>query len=319
MAQTSGTVHPGNTNTGCTNRKRARTFMITIYDDPIIHFEKAIYECWCDDTCKDGKHHMHQLVYFKNPIEWNTVKKQYPTSHIEIAKNVYDCIKYIKNPDSRKYNVQELGTEPRDTRYKTVGELKNVKNPDELDWRQYHTWEKINRQQKMIDRMLKLREQILTNTLEEVHCTYVVGDPGNGKTHAAYYLASTEHEITEEYPVPFGTIIFSNDFVDCQIPFAKCQVIEEFRSSDIKCSTLLQLIDKYSRLVNCKGGSVVVESNWFYFASYKYPHELYHSDENYKQFLRRFERIMHVDKNHKLTDITEEYRKNPFMFTSREF
>lgn len=314
MEQIDGTDLPGNTY--ARQVPKSRGWMITIYDDELVHFDKAIYECWCDDTCKDGKHHIHQLVYFKNPVSFNTIKKRYATSHIEAAHNVFDCIKYISATDKRKYNFNEIGTRPVDARYKSTRELLDCNDVSEIPWQQINTWNKLNKRKRLEDRMLRLREQILSGELDDVHCTYVVGEPGSGKTHAAYWLAAHNHEPTDDHPIPFGVIIFNNDFVDCQIPDATAQVIEEFRSSDIRCSTLLQLIDKYSRLVNCKGGSVIVESNYFYFASYKYPHELYRSDENYKQFLRRFEKIYHVDKQHQLRDITDEYKANPFNFTS---
>ena len=64
MTQTVDTPRSGNTNTEAGARSRA--FMITIYEDDLVHFPKAVYECWCDDTCKDGKPHKHQLVYFRN-------------------------------------------------------------------------------------------------------------------------------------------------------------------------------------------------------------------------------------------------------------
>ena len=132
-----------------------RAYILTIFNDPLVHFDNALYEVWCDDTCEDGKPHKHQVVYFKTPVAFNTIKKSYPTAHIESVKSVYGAIHYIKdNKNGRKTNIEELGKVPIDRRPVTIKELMEVEDPDVLDWRQRKVWMQI----KNVPKKIKLSE-----------------------------------------------------------------------------------------------------------------------------------------------------------------
>lgn len=283
MEQSVGTLHPGNTKTGCS---KARAFMITIYEDPLVHFPKAIYECWCDDTCKDGKPHIHQLVYFKNPISWNTIKKAYKTSHIEVAKCVYDCIDYISDKTKRKTNFQEIGERPKNTRFKTVKELLEVDDKADLDWKQVNTWERLKRQKKDEDTFFGMLKEIRSKTLKGPKVIYIIGDSGKGKTYKAYEVALDNYNDEE-----IGKLTLKNDFIDIVNEDAKCFVIEEFRPSQIKASDFLQLTDKYGYRCNIKGGFATLRPEMIVIASIIRPQQIYKEEIN-KQFMRRITEII---------------------------
>lgn len=105
----SDTVVPGNTilapvlEKNKQHKLRKRAWCITNFDDEVWHPENAIYDLMCDDTTKDGKHHFHQYLYFKNAIAFSTIKKNYPTAHIECEIEQGAYINYIKdNKNGRK-------------------------------------------------------------------------------------------------------------------------------------------------------------------------------------------------------------------------
>lgn len=286
MTQTVDSVLPGNTNTG---RVRSRAFMITIYEDPLVHFPKASYECWCDDTCKDGKSHKHQLVYFKNQISWNTIKKAYKTSHIEVAKNVYDCIDYISDTTKRKTNFQETGKRPVDARFKTTSELLETKDVTEIPWQQVNTWTKLRSKKRDIDVFREMLREIKNDELKAPTVIYITGGSGKGKTYGAYKRA------TKEYPIEkISKLTLKNDFIDVLDETADCFVIEEFRPSQIKASDFLQLTDKYGYRCNVKGGFATIRPKMLIICSIKQPTEIY-KDEVNKQFMRRITEFIDLD------------------------
>lgn len=293
MTQTVDTALPGNTNTG---RRRARAFMITLYEDKIVHFNNAIYECWCNDTCKDGKPHMHQLIYFKNAVSWNTIKKAYDTSHIEIAKNVYDCIDYISDTTKRKTNFQEIGKRPVDMRFKSTSELLDTQDVTEIPWQQVNTWKRLRAEKKDYDTFLEMLGEIEKDELKAPTVVYITGGSGKGKTYSAYKRA------LKEYPKEkIGKLTLKNDFIDVLNEDADCFVIEEFRPSQIKASDFLQLTDKYGYRCNIKGGFATLRPKCIIICSIKKPTEIY-KDEVNTQFMRRITEFIDLDYNKKAKD-----------------
>lgn len=283
MTQPVDSSLPGNTNTG---RVRSRAFMITIYKDSLVHFPKAIYECWCDDTCKDGKPHKHQLVYFKNQTSWNTIKKAYDSSHIEVAKNVYDCINYISDTTKRKTNFQEIGKRPVDTRFKSTSELMDVSDVAEIPWQQVNTWTKLRSKKRDLDVFREMLLEIKNDDLKAPTVIYITGGTGKGKTFGAYKRA------LKDYPIEkISKLTLKNDFIDVLDETADCFVIEEFRPSQIKASDFLQLTDKYGYRCNVKGGFSTIRPKMLIICSIIPPENIYKEEIN-KQFLRRItERI----------------------------
>lgn len=157
MTHSIDSLHSGNTSTEC--RVRSRVWFITSFNDELKHFDNAKFECWCDDLTEDNKYHFHQVIVFQNQVYFKTIKKVYPTANIQKPKSdVYKCIQYIKGEihDERKVksNYQSIGEEPKNTRFKTVADLKECKEPDLLDWKQYNTYQKIHENDEMdVDEM----------------------------------------------------------------------------------------------------------------------------------------------------------------------
>lgn len=140
---------------------------------------KILYDLRCDDSTKPengSKWHAHILFYYPNAVSFNTIKKVFKNAHIEIGKNVYDCIGYIKNNvNERKTIYKEEGKEPINTRFKTVQDLKECMNPNDLDWKQFNTWQRIHENDEMeVDDWHK-----------DVEVFYISGPSGSGKTEKA--------------------------------------------------------------------------------------------------------------------------------------
>lgn len=278
MTQPVDTAHSGNTNTECAkSRIRSRAYMITIYDDELVHFNKAIYECWCDDTCKDGKPHKHQLVYFKSAIAWSTIKKAYKTSHIEVAKNVYDCIQYISDKTKRKTNFQEIGKRPADTRFKSTAELMETNDVSEIPWQQVNTWRKLKSDESMV--------VVLDDWHKDIDVYYIHGSSGKGKSHRA-------KELLKSLGYKKANIVkYENGFWN-GIPTtgtAECCIYDDWRDSHMKPSEFINFIDYNTHTLNIKGGAVRNDYKTIVITTVQRPDEIYRNigGEPRLQWLRR--------------------------------
>lgn len=268
-------------------RSRSRCYLLTIFDDDIKHFKNAAYECWCDDTCKDGKPHKHHCIYFKNAISFNTIKKTYPTAHIEAARSIYDAIHYVKdNKNGRKTNIEEIGTEPNDTRYKTVKELKDVQNPDELDWKQYNTWQRIHDNDEIdIEDMTK-----------EVACYYISGPSGVGKTERAKQIIR-EHK--EKYGTKVSMVKYQNGFWLNVGSNRNIALYDDFRDSHMPASEFINFIDYNKHPMNMKGTSCTNDYKLIIITSVQPLERIYSNlyGEPRQQWIRRITEIRIEDPN----------------------
>lgn len=294
MAHSVGTLPPGNTTSG--GRSKSRTWFITNYNDELKHFPTAIYEIWCKDTTKPehgSKFHYHQTVYFKNAVSFNTIKKQYPSAHIQPPKkDLFACINYIKaNKNGRKYDVESIGEEPKDNRFKTIKEVKEMTQSERqnLGINYINIVEKIDREQKAKNDFFDMLREIQADELKAPKVIYITGGTGKGKTYAAYKRALKNYKIEE-----IGKLTLKNEFFDVVNEEAKCFVIEEFRPSEIKACDFLQLTDKYGYRANVKGGFVSLRPEMIVICSIKRPEEIYKEEIN-KQFIRRITEVIDLD------------------------
>lgn len=279
MTQTVDTDRCGNTKT---QRIRQRCYMITIFNDDLKHFDNARYECWCDDSCKDGKHHIHQVIYFKSPISFNTIKKAYPTAHIEFTRDVYQAIHYIKdNKNGRKYNVQEIGEEPKNTRFMTAGELRKIPCGDDVpDWKMYNTWQKMQSEPKKI----KLNEY-----KKNVKVYYIQGPSNAGKSEMAENLISL-NEFDE-----FDEVKHTNNFWNGVSDGCGACIYDDFRDDHMKPAEFINFIDYRVHNLNVKNGCVKNKYNLIIITSVQRMETLWKNSRSYEeakeQWLRRVEII----------------------------
>lgn len=295
MTHSIGTSPDGNTNTSG-HSTRSRCWFITDFEqfEPI-RFDKSIYEISCLDTSKPehgSKKHLHHLIYFKNAISFNTVKKVYPKGHIEKPRDLFDCIGYIKNNvNGRKYDVVEIGVEPKNTRFASIKEVKEMtqEQREDMGINYYHVVEEMNRKEKDKNDFLNMLDEIEHDELKAPKIIYITGGTGKGKTYTAYKLALKLFKKEE-----IGKITLKNEFFDVINENAKCFVIEEFRPSQIKASDFLQLTDKYGYRANVKGGFVSLRPEAIYICSIIRPEKIYKEEVN-QQFIRRISEIIDLD------------------------
>lgn len=246
MAQTVRPAHPGNTIPDGLPDK-SRCWFITSFDeadrDQVV--PKTTYDLRCDDTSKDGKWHCHIVIYFKNRISFNTIRKAFNgTAHIDRPRNVYDCIHYIKdNKNGRKSIYREDGTEPVDTRYKTVADLKACTDPDTLDWKQYNTWQKIH-QDDEID---------IEDWHKDVEVYYISGESGTGKTERAKQIV---RDNAAKYGTKVSIVKFDGNFWHNVKSGGSIAIYDDFRDSHMKASEFINFIDYNRQHMNIKGGDV---------------------------------------------------------------
>lgn len=307
-----------NTDTNCnenTNKKivKSRAWFITIFEDELQHPENAIYDISCEDTTKDGKFHYHQVLNYKNAVSFNSIKKLYPTAHIEKPRSIFDSISYIKNnKNGRKKNIIELGKAPVNTRF-TVGDLKKIKNDDDLDWRVKNTWKKIRDEEDEKEAFFNMLDEIKDRKLKGPEVIYLYGPPGNGKTFSAWDIALNKYKKEE-----IGKISIVNNFCKLLNDNAKCFIIPEFRPSQMHAAEFLQLIDKYGHDCNVKGGFKFIRPEMIIICSVLSPYNIY-NNENNKQFLRRITKLYKLDKNHNMKEIEiklnndEEYNNEEYI------
>lgn len=280
MTHSDDTHRPGNTNRTDVSRIRSRNWMITSFKDPFKSDDKAKYQVWCKDTCKDGRDHIHVVIVYSNPVSLNRVKGLYPTAHLEIVRNVFDAIQYIKgNANGRKYDVQEIGTEPNNTRFKTVGELKNVSNPNDLDWKQFNTWQKIHENDE-----IKIRDW-----KKKVEVIYIWGESKTGKSYRAEHIAE---ERGYEY---FSNAKFDGSFWSGVGSNRKCLIYDDWRDSHMKASEFIHFIDYNRHNMNVKGGSCSNDYELIIITTTQDPNEIYPNvgSEPKRQWLRRMN-IIHL-------------------------
>lgn len=110
-------------------KSRGYTFTLNNYTDDDI---KNIQEFKCEylfqeETGEKGTKHLQGMLYYKNPVSFNTIKKLLPRAHIERMKNRIASIRYCSKKETR---TGQMYTNIEDAeQYRTDGtEQKMVKS-----------------------------------------------------------------------------------------------------------------------------------------------------------------------------------------------
>ena len=258
--------------------KKNRCYILTIFNHDIKHDEKAIYECWCDDTCKDGKPHKHQVLYFKNPVSFKRIQKLYGDAHIEQAHSVDDAIHYIlDNKNGRKHNIQEIGKRPEKHLFKKMSDFKDV-DSDDIPPYLYGSYSKYKHKPKPLKTL---------DWLKTVKVYYISGPSGIGKSSKAYEIMIKNN--VEE----FDEISFENGFYIGATSEARCCVFDDFRDSRMKPDEFIRFIDYRRHTMNIKGGQLLNNYDLIIITSIKPLDEIYKNckEEQREQWIRRIEHI----------------------------
>lgn len=281
---------------------KAKRWQLTLndcgrYEDLISYLLKLKslkYLISCKELAPTTNHeHIHIYVCFSGSVKLSINKLC--GAHVESCRGSHkQNIDYIRKDG---VILDEVGEEPRERGGShTVAELKQIQNPDELDFKEYNTWSKIRSKEEDKNIFFNMLEEISMNNLHAPTIYYITGGTGKGKTFSAYKMALERYKKEE-----IGKLTLKNEFVDIINEDAKCYVIEEFRPSQIKASDFLQLTDKYGYRCNIKGGFKTLRPECIIICSIIPPTEIYKEEVN-KQFLRRITEIIDLDEIKPLND-----------------
>ena len=111
---------------------RARRWNITINNPDLDHeairkimkkFKGIIYWCMCDEIGNENHtYHIHIYICAKNPIRFTTLKRQFPTAHIEKAKDTSVGNRTYMQKAGKWENTEKAKTSVKDT-FEEYGEI----------------------------------------------------------------------------------------------------------------------------------------------------------------------------------------------------
>ena len=273
----------GNTKEHCVNL-RSRAFQFTINEiekyKELIEIIKNLKSCDYYISCLEkapttGHEHIHLYVHFTNAYKIN--KKILDLNvHIEICKgSPKQNIEYIEKDGNI---LDEWGNRPKQG-MRTVGELKKITNPDELNWNEYNTWRKIH---ESIDNDIDI-DDIFKN----IKVYYIFGPSGIGKSKKAFEIAK------ENGYNKINLVSYENGFWNGIGKSCKVAIYDEFRDSSMKPSEFIKFIDYNKHPLNIKGGSIINNYELIIITSVQNPKLIYPNigDEPREQWLRRMEII----------------------------
>ena len=276
------------------------------------------YMCMADEIGESGTYHTHLFLYSSSPMRFGTVKKRFPTAHIDRANGtVQDNRAYIRKEgkwvDTDKSETRVEGT------FKEFGELPDEaseKSPKYAKLLQCVKEGMSNKEILAIDPSFafhlehidKLRQDIrfekyLTeNRFIKVH--YLYGDSGTGKTRSIYEKHPPEEicRITH-YPAR-GNVQF--DAYKGQ----SVLVFEEFHS-EIPISMMLNLLDIYPLMLPARYHDRIACYLTVYITSNIPLEEQYkdiHKDklETWNAFLRRIHTVTEFRKDGTIREVPYE-------------
>lgn len=295
---------PGNTKPGAALRARAFQFTLNEIEkyeelkNDLLALKTCDYLISCEEIAPTTGHkHIHIYVHFNQTYRISK-KIMKHKAHIELCRgSPKENIAYIEKDG---HILDEIGERPTQG-IKTVKELKEA-NINDIDPHLYNVKCKIDDKAKEEEQFFNMLDEIEKDELKGPEIIYICGDSGKGKTYKAYKIALSKFDKKD-----IGKLTIENNFIQITNDKAKCYVIEEFRSSQIKAASFLQLTDKYGYTCNIKGSFKSIRPECIIIASIIKPEELYQNEEINKQFTRRITEIINLgyeeeDKNKYIID-----------------
>ncbi len=311
------------------NKAQSRKWLLTInnpldhgmtHDEIIDRAQKfnPDYVCLADEIGASGTLHTHVYLYSSSPMRFSTVKKRFPTAHIDKAtgtsKEIRDYVcKQGKWVDTDKAQTSIEGT------FKEFGTLPSAsqeKSPKMAQLMQdvkdgYSTIEIIENDPSFafkINDIDALREKLLFERFRKenrpVKVNYLYGDSGTGKTRSIYEKHPPEEicRITN-YPAN-GNVQF--DAYKGQ----SVLVFEEFHS-EIPISAMLNYLDIYPLMLPARYHDRIACYLTVYITSnisleQQYPKIQRDKLETWNAFLRRIHTVTEFRKDGTIREVPHE-------------
>lgn len=293
------------------SNRRSRKYQLTINNpekhkncshqaikERLLNWENIIYWCMCDEVAKTP--HTHLFIQFKNPVYFSSIKKSFPSAHIEEAQGTAEdnkmyILKQGKWKDTEKgatnleETFEEFGTMPQSGQ----GKRSDLANLYQMIKDGYSNVEilEINPDNLLnLQHIDKARLEILSSRYKaerrmNLLVTYVSGATGFGKSR--YILDnhgdSNVYRVTD-YKHPFDT--YSGEDVI---------VFEEFRS-DLPIGNMLNYLDVYPLQLPARYNNRQACYNFVYIVSNWKLEDQYHNIrleqmETWNALIRRIHKV----------------------------
>lgn len=293
-----------------TNNRRSRKYQLT-FNNPDKHkncshaaikeklkiWDNIIYWCMCDEIAQTP--HTHLFVQFKHPVYFSSLKKNFPSAHIEEAGSAEENRTYIrkegkwenteKGTTNLKDTFEEWGIMPKAGQ----GKRNDLANLYQMIKDGYSNVEilEINPDNILnLQHIDKARLEILSNHYREIRRTnlsviYVSGATGFGKSRDILdtHGDSNVYRVTD-YKHPFDT--YSGEDV---------LVFEEYRG-DLPLGNMLNYLDIYPLQLPARFNNRQACYNFVYIVSNWLLQDQYHNikldqPESYQAWIRRIHKV----------------------------
>ena len=276
------------------------------------------YFCMADEIGASGTYHTHVYLYSESPMRFETVKKRFPTAHIDKAAG-----SSRSNRDYIRKEGKWAATDKADTRvegsfkeFGTIPDESEEKSPRMAQLMKHIQEGLTNVEILQIDpsygfkirEMDQLRQQLLNDRYirenRKVTVHYIYGDSGTGKTRSIFekHPATDICRITS-YP-PRGNVLFDS------YKGQPVLVFEEFHSQ-ISISDMLTFLDIYPVMLPARYYDRVACYNEVYITSNipleeQYPEIQKCKLETWKAFLRRIHTVTEFRKGGIIREVKNE-------------
>lgn len=289
--------------------------------DELKQFPSLLYWCMADE--KGATEHTHLFFALEHPTRFSTIKRRYPTAHIDRAEgSAAECRAYIQKSgkwaDSDKAETAHPGT------FQEWGELPVERQGERTDLALLYGYIKdglsnFEIMEKNPDYILNLekierarqavREQQYRTIFRELEVIYIWGPTGVGKTRSVM----EQHSYSGVYRVTDYTHPFDGYAGEDVL------LLDEY-GSNFKIRDLLHYLDgyplnlpaRYSNRVACYTKVYIISNLCL---SKQYPDIQYNSPETFAALLRRIHKVICYTAPGEFQEFeTGEYMNNPFLW-----
>lgn len=276
----------------------------------ILKQHNLVYFCMMDEIGDQGTYHTHLYIYANSPMRFSTLKRHFPTAHIEKAlgtslENRTYVLKEGKFQDSEKGHTtvkgtfEEQGLIPTKSQESTH-KLQLIHKMIEDGYSNLQIIKEFPEYSFRIKTLVELRNEYLREKnsvgFRNLSVTYIYGKTGTGKTYSIFQKHKPENicRVTNyENPRALFDAYEGQDVL----------VFEEFRSQ-IPIGDMLNYLDRYPIDLPARYGNrwasftkVYITSNISLKEQYKSIQEK--EPESYKAFLRRIHNVVRFTKQKK--------------------
>ena len=259
---------------------KSRTYCLTINNYNDEHIEqlkklKCLYIIIGDETGEKGTKHLQIFFRLKSQAFFSTIKKKFPTAHIEPAKGSDS-----QNRDycSKQQVLYEDGEPTQQGKRNDIDDVKEMmEDPETANMRSIVPICRSTQAVRMAEIHLKYFER---KRSWKPKVKWFYGTTGTGKTREAYNQAESD-PYTCMATTKWWEGYDAHDYV----------IIDDMRKDFCKFHDLLRMLDRYPYLVECKGGSRQLLAKTIVITTTSRPEDLYSGREDINQLLRRIDEI----------------------------